>query len=161
MRHTLGIALALSALAGGAGCVNTDPAVFVEASIASPAAAVTGGALGTQLTGGFQLNLHLGARASGASDVAVRSFEITDADQTASIVAPLEAVTTTTLPVTVEPDSDVTVSFTFDTGADLLPTEARDALCAPAGIRVTGALEDSLQDGATPVASGIFQAACM
>jgi hypothetical protein len=161
MRHTFGLALALPALAAGAGCVDTDAAVFVEASIASPAAAASGGALGTQLTGGFQLELHLGPRASGRSDVSVRSFEITDAGQTSSIVAPLEAVTATALPVGVEPGSDVTVSFTFDTGADLLPVEARDALCAPAGIRVTGALEDSLQDGATPVASEVFQATCM
>lgn len=161
MRHAPGIALVAAALAAATGCTDTDAAVFVEASIASPSAAVTGGTLGTGLAGGFQLDLHLGPRASGASEVSIRSFEITDAGQAASIVAPLEAGSTTTLPVLVEPDGDVTVAFTFDTGADLLPAEARDGLCDPAGIRVVGAIEDSLQDGATPVASEVFVATCL
>lgn len=161
MRHAFGIALVAAALAAGTGCIDDDAAVFVDASIAAPSAAVTGGALGTELTGGFQLALHLGPRASGASQVSVRSFEITSADQSTSIVAPLEAVAGTALPVVVEPDADVTVAFTFDTGADLLPAEAQDGLCDPAGIRVVGTIEDSLQDGATPVASEVFVAGCM
>ncbi|MCC6556687.1 MAG: hypothetical protein IT372_27315 [Polyangiaceae bacterium] len=161
MRLTFTIALAAAALTAGAGCIDTDAAVFVEPAISGPSAAVTGGTLGTQLTGGFRLELHLGPRASGASQVSIRSFEITDAAQTAAIVSPLEAVTATALPVTVETDSDVAVEFTFDTGADLLPAEARDPLCAAEGIRITGSIQDSLQDGATPVASAVFQATCM
>jgi hypothetical protein len=34
-------------------------------------------------------------------------------------------------------------------------------LCAKDGIRIAGAIEDSLQDGATPVASAVFHADCM
>jgi len=82
MRFTFTIALAALALTAGAGGVDADAVVFVEPAISGPSAAVTGGALGTQLTGSFRLDLHLGPRASGASQVSIRSFEITDAAQT-------------------------------------------------------------------------------
>ncbi|WP_437315581.1 hypothetical protein [Sorangium sp. So ce385] len=153
-------AAALAALAGG--CIDTDAAVFVDPSIAAPEATVSSSALGTGLQASFALKLHLGPRASGPSRVAVRGFEISSADQKTAIVAPLPAETTTPLPVEVAPDSDVTVEFTFDTGAagTTLPAEAAAALCAAEGIRVTGTIEDSLEDGATPVASAVFHARC-
>ncbi|AUX47357.1 hypothetical protein SOCE26_088760 [Sorangium cellulosum] len=155
--------LAPAALAAAAaGCIDTDAAVFVDPSITSPTATVAKSALGTQLTVSFTLDLHLGARASGVSRVAVRTFEITSADQATSIVTPLPAETTTPLPVEVAPGSDVRVAFTFDSseGGGLLPGDAEAALCAEQGIRVTGVIEDSLEDGATPVASDTFRASC-
>ncbi|XXX75270.1 hypothetical protein WMF30_47245 [Sorangium sp. So ce134] len=153
-------AAALASLASG--CIDTDAAVFVEPSIAAPEAIVSSSALGTGLQASFALRLHLGPRASGPSRVAVRAFEISSADQKTAIVAPLPAETTTALPVEVAPDSDVTVAFTFDTGAagTTLPAEAAAALCAAEGIRITGAIEDSLEDGATPVASAVFHPRC-
>ncbi len=65
------------------------------------------------------------------------------------------------LPVEVAPDSDVFVPFNVDTGAQggMLPADVAAALCAPEGIRITGAIEDSLEDRATPVASAVFRAA--
>ncbi|WP_437673636.1 hypothetical protein [Sorangium sp. So ce131] len=155
--------LAAAALAAAAaGCIDTDAAVFVDPSITSPAATVATSALGAQLAVSFTLELHLGARASGPSRVAVRTFEIASADQETSIVAPLAAETTTPLPVEVAPGSDVRVAFTFDSseGGGLLPEGVAAALCAAEGIRVTGAIEDSLEDGATPVASDTFAASC-
>jgi len=159
----LPLALALSlSLSAGAGCIDDNEAVvFVEPSIAEPRAEVSGGVLGTQLSGSFALRLILGPRASGPSQVSLQSFEVKSADQSTSIVAPLEATTTTPQPVEVAPDSEVTLDLTFDTGADPLPAELRDALCDPAGIRITGTLQDSLQDGATTFASGVFSASCM
>ncbi|WP_437982119.1 hypothetical protein [Sorangium sp. So ce117] len=144
------------------GCINTDAAVFVEPSIAAPEATVSSSALGTGLTASFALELHLSARASGPSRVAVRTFAITSADQKTSIVEPLPVETTAALPVEVAPDSDVTVAFTVDTGAQggTLKADAAAALCAAEGIRITGAIEDSLEDGATPVASAVFHADC-
>lgn len=161
MQYALVPLLAAAALAVGTGCIDTDATVFVDASIASPSAAVTAATLGTQLSGGFQLQLHLGPRASGPSEVTLRSFEINNAAQTTAIISPLEAVTSVSLPIKVDLDSDVSVPFTFDTGADLLPSEVQAPLCDPGGLRITGTIQDSLQDGATPVASEIFQAACM
>lgn len=160
--QTAVLAAAAALAASALGCIDTDAAVFVDASIASPSAVVSAGALGTNLSAIFQLELHLGPRASGPSQVNVRAIEITNADQSASIVAPLEAVPDRTLPVEVAPDSDVVVVFSFDTATDGAPLapEAYDALCA-GEIRIAASVEDSLQDGATPAASAPFQATCM
>ncbi|WP_438039702.1 hypothetical protein [Sorangium sp. So ce128] len=162
-RRSAATTLAVAVLAVAAsGCINTDAAVFVEPSIAAPEATVSSNALGTGLIASFALELHLGARASGPSRVAVRTFAISSADQKTSIVEPLPVETTAALPVEVAPDSDVTVAFTVDTGAQggTLPADAAAALCAAEGIRITGAIEDSLEDGATPVASAVFHADC-
>ncbi|WP_437974818.1 hypothetical protein WMF11_42150 [Sorangium sp. So ce295] len=162
-RRSAATTLAAAALAiMASGCINTDAAVFVEPSIAAPEATVSSNALGTGLTASFALELHLSARASGPSRVAVRTFAITSADQKTSIVEPLPVETTAALPVEVAPDSDVTVAFTVDTGAQggTLKADAAAALCAAEGIRITGAIEDSLEDGATPVASAVFHADC-
>ncbi|WP_438016089.1 hypothetical protein WMF18_35375 [Sorangium sp. So ce315] len=155
-------AAAATLAAAASGCIDTDAAVFVAPSIAAPEATVAAGALGASLEARFTLELHLGPRASGPSRVAVRGFEIASADQKTSIVAPLPVETATALPVEVAPGSDVTVVFTVDTGAEggTLPGEAAAALCAAEGIRITGSIEDSLEDGATPVASEVFHARC-
>jgi hypothetical protein len=156
------LALALGALGSGAGCIDEDEAVvFVEATIEAPRAEVSGGTLGTQLTGSFALRLNLGPRASGPSQVSLQSFAITGADQVTTLVSPLEATTTAAQPVEVPPDSAVIVELTFDSGADLLPAELQAGLCDPAGIRITGTVQDSLQDGATLAASPVFVATCM
>ncbi|MFT3774406.1 MAG: hypothetical protein QM820_54295 [Minicystis sp.] len=146
-----------------AGCPNTDTAVFVEPSVASPTLTVAGSALGASVSGGFTLSLHLGARASGPSAVSLGQFAIQDATQTADIVSPLTLDSgSTSLPVTVEPDSDVQVALTFDTGAKLLPADVKDKLCAAAGVVITGTLQDSLQDTSTPVDSAVIHASgCM
>jgi hypothetical protein len=154
-------ALAAALLVVTSGCVNTDPAVFVEASIASPSATVTAGALGANVVASFQLVLHLGARASGPSAVSVQTFEITSADRRSSIVSPLAVTTTAKLPVEVAPDSDVTVDFTYDSGARPRMQDDVMPLCATDGIRIQGTIEDSLEGGATPVASDVFHAGCM
>lgn len=130
--------------------------MFVEASIGSPSATIGSVALGTTLAGSFVLNLHLGPRASGPSEVRVQKFAIANAARTAVIVDPLEVSSATTFPVTVEPDGDVAVAFEFSTGKTTLAAETFDALCGAGGLRITGAIEDSLQDGATPVESEPF-----
>src|SRR5262249_60696592 len=84
--------LLLSALSTA--CVNTDAAVFVEPHVANPAATVTGGALGVSLTGSFDLTLHLGPRASGASMVTPGAVKILDAKQMGELVSSLPVTTT-------------------------------------------------------------------
>ena len=151
-----GLALAASA------CVNTDPAVFVEARITGPSAKVTASAVagfGAKLDGLFVVSLHLGARASGPSEVSLRAFSITNADQTKTLVDTLPvayADTTQHDPVTVEPDSTVPVPLSFTTGKALLKADEQDALCKAGGLRIVGALQDSLQSGATPLTSEVF-----
>jgi hypothetical protein len=138
------------------GCPNTDTAVFVAPEIAAPAADLSSSAFGIGLTGSFRLNLHLGARASGPSEVSIGSFEIVDAGQKSTIVASLPVETTTRFPVTVEPDGDVSVEFTFDSGTEPLPAELEGELCDPAGVVVKGVVEDALLNAPTPVFSAVF-----
>jgi len=143
-------------------CVNTDAAVFVDPTLTQAEATVSGGTLGTSVKGSFQLSLHLGPRATGPSQVNPGTFSILDAEQKGSIVSPLPVVSTTTFPVTVELDSDVDVAFTFDTGAKPLPADVMPKLCDPAGVVLGGAIEDSLQNHATPFASAVFHpSGCM
>ena len=149
--------LALVALLTGCD-VDTDAAVFVDPSISGPSATVAASTLGTSLEGGFGLRLHLGPRASGASQVGIGQFSIQGADQKTTIVSPLEVAADKTFPVTVDVDSDVDVAFTFDTGAKHLPKEKAQELCPADGIIVSGVIQDSLQDGATPVYSPAFHA---
>jgi len=140
-----------------AACVDTDAAVFVAVAVDAPRAEVTTTAFGIALTGAFTLTLHLGPRATGASQVQLLSAKVLDAKQTGEIIGALPASTTTTLPVTVDLDSDVAVPFTFDTGAKL-PADLQGKLCDPAGIVIAGAIQDSLQSTSTPFASAVIHA---
>lgn len=141
-----------------AGCPNTDAAVFVDPTLGTPTIEVSSSVLAAGVEGSFSLNLHLGARASGPSQVSIGQFEIQDAKKTGAIVTPLPLdAGSTQLPVTVEPDSDVAVTLTFDmeTNADAVMK-----LCDPAGVIITGTIEDSLQDTATPVESAVVKPIC-
>lgn len=141
---------------GLAGCPNTDPSVFVDAEITDPKATVTPGALGTSLAGSFTLTLHLGARAADSSKVELGAFSIQSADRKTTIVEPLAASSTTTFPVTVDPDSDVSAAFTFDTGKSPLPADVATELCAAGGVVISGVVDDSLKGGSTPFVSDAF-----
>jgi hypothetical protein len=140
------------------GCINTDPTIFVEPTLSAPAATVASSVLGTGITGGsFQLDLHLGPRASGPSTVTLGEFSIEDAAQTAPIVPSLTVASTPQFPVTVGLDSTVDTSFTFGTGADLLAPSVAAQLCAAAGVVISATINDSLQEGKPTVAvSPIF-----
>src|SRR5262249_5350752 len=143
-------------------CINTDAAVFVEPTATNPAATVMGSALGVSLTGSFDLKLHLGPRATGPSMVTPGTFTILDAQQMGAIVSPLPVTTTPPFPVTVELDSDVNMAAKFDTGTTLLMTDVKTKLCDPAGVVIGGAIQDSLQNHATPFTSAVFHpAGCM
>lgn len=151
-------ALAAGALAASlAGCVADNEAiVFVSPSVEDPSVNVAAGALGTTLTGSYRLLLRLGPRASGPSQVTVQKFEIANADQSKSLVSTLEATADAMFPVTVDPDSDVSVLFTIDYGGSVLSATTADDLCGAGGLVIAGTIKDSLQDGATPVASSVF-----
>lgn len=155
------ITLSLAALGAGAGCDGAEEStVFVEASIVNPKADVSGDTLGTYFSGTFALHLNLGDGASEASQVSLQSFAVTGADQGTVIVPSLEATTTTAMPVSVGPGSRVIVDMTFDSQANPLAVELKDTLCNPAGIRISGVVQDSLQDGTTAATSDVFTATC-
>ncbi len=138
-----------------ASCVNTDAAVFVEPSIEKPTAAVAGSALGVTISGNFNLKLHLGARASGPSEVSLGAFGILDAKQSAEITSIQLGASAIQFPDTVEPDVDALATFPFDLGSKTLPVDTRAKLCDPAGVIIRGTIQDSLLGGSTPFFSPI------
>lgn len=138
-----------------AGCIDTDTAIFVDATIDSPSVDVGDEALGVTLSGDFQLTLHLGARASGPSEVTYGSFALKTASGTV-LVESLPASPSIPSPADVEPGgTDTLVTFTIDTGTDLLPATLKDQLCAEQVI-IAGILDDSLATTSTPVESEPF-----
>ncbi|HVK67171.1 MAG TPA: hypothetical protein VM694_21945 [Polyangium sp.] len=138
-----------------AGCIGeNEDVVFVEPRIEAPTTDVKIGVFGVTVTGSFKLTLALGPRASGPSTVQVGAVAITDAPNQQSIVSSLSLISTQPFPVTVQPDSEVTIDFEFD---KMISEATADALCLPAGIRIAGTLQDSLEVGATSVASDVFQ----
>lgn len=158
MKRSLCSAL-LAAACLTAGCIDTDPAVFVEPAIDSPQLVLTSEALGVSLSGSFQLTLHLGARASGESQVSYGAFALlNDAGDVVIESLPVEASAPS--PVTVEPGgADTAVSFDIDSGADLLPAELADQLCGGL-VTISAVLEDSLATTSTSVESEPFSVAC-
>lgn len=150
--------IAAGALAASTtGCIADNEAlVFVEPILEEPKASVDSGALGTSLTGSFRLRLRLGPRASGPSQVSIQKFEITNADQSKSIVSPLETTAEPAFPLTVKPDSDVSALLTIDLGGGVLPQSTAEGLCDAGGIKIAGLIQDSLEDGASPVDSAVF-----
>lgn len=137
------------------GCIDTDTAVFVDATIDSPGVEVGDEALGVTLSGEFQLTLHLGARASGPSEVSYASFSLKTASGTV-VVESLPVSPSLPSPADVEPGgTDTVVTFTIDTGTDLLPAELKEQLCAEQVV-IAGIIEDSLATTGTPVESEPF-----
>ena len=150
---TLVALLGLGAL--GPAC-NLDAAVFVEPTIESPRLAIEGGVLGSALKGEFTLTLHLGARASGPSEVSFGAFSLVDADGQV-VLDGLPVEPSRPSPITVEPDSDEVVVFTIDSGDEPVADALAAAICA-GDLAVRGTLEDSLESGSSPVESDQFAA---
>ncbi len=136
------------------GCIDTDTAVFVDATIDNPSLTVTEETLGTALDGSFELTLHLGARASGPSTVTFQSFSLESEDGTVLVES---------LPVSspdqnagVEPGgTDTVVTFTISTEDGLLESAVKDQICA-GSVVVSGVIQDSLATSTTPVESEPF-----
>ncbi len=150
-------ALALILLLSPA-CIDTDTAVFVDATLDNPTLTVDQATLGTSMSGSFELTLHLGARASGPSEVTFQSFSLKDANGDV-IVESLPVEASSPSPITVEPGgADSVVTFSIDTGADLLAAEVVDQICA-GEVFISGVIDDSLATSSTPVESEPFSPA--
>lgn len=138
-----------------AACVNPDQSIFIEPAIKNATAFVGTHPLGTSIKGEFTLNLHLGPRASGSSQVTLGAFSILDSGQTAAITSVQIEATATEFPVTVDLDSFSFVALTFNLGNKLLPIEAKGQLCDPTGVIISGTIQDSLLGGSTSFFSKI------
>lgn len=146
--------LAAVALSGSAGCgVNTDPSIFVELTVKDPTVDVANSTtLGTAITGGFTLEVHLGARAAGSSEVAVQQFELVSKDENTVVVESLPlAADGQPLPLTVEPDTDEDVAIVIDLGSKLLAKDIGQKLCNFGEVKYRGSITDSLRGTTLPV----------
>jgi len=141
------------------GCIDTDAAVFVEASISEPATTITTNSLGTYVGGSFQVGFHLGPRASGPSEVALRTFSLMSADQTTEVAPSLKVTTAPDFPVGVNVDSDVGVSVTYAEQDNPQPVDAVEQICGAAGIVIVGTFDDSLRGGSITAVSAPYSAA--
>jgi hypothetical protein len=148
----------LASTGSGVGCIDTDTAVFVDATVGAASVAVGGSGLQITLTGSFALDLHLGARASGASEVTYTSFSLKAADDTV-LVESLLVTPDKPSPVAVEPGSDVVVTFTIDSGPDSIGQDLKDRTCA-GQVKIAGVIEDSLESESSPIESEPFTPTC-
>lgn len=146
------IAPLAAGLLASVGCVNTDPTIFTEVTPKDFSVNVEQQALGAQITGGFTLELHLGARAAGSSEVDIQQFEIISKDENTIIVDSLPlAVDGQELPIVVEPDTDADVVVKIDYGSQLEENSVGDNLCNFGLVRFRGSVTESLKGGTVPV----------
>jgi len=140
------------------GCINTDEAIFVEASIRDGSGSIETSSLSTGFSGSFAVDLHLGLRASGPSDVQLGGFSVQTADRLTTIVQVLKTTSQPAFPVFVTPsDDDLPVQVSFAATDNLLDNTAQEDLCAPEGVLIVGALQGSLRGSTISPASLPFQ----
>ena len=132
------------------GCGSKD-AVTLGAKVRNVQISVEQKTLGTQLGGGFELFLEVGAEASGGSTVTLETFGLVRGGDT--LDSPLQATPQgVTFPLTVGKGQSKTVSFVIDS-ASLLDPATKDAICA-GPVRVSGSIKDTLSGGErTPLSS--------
>ncbi len=134
------------------GCIDTDAAVFVETTISEPTATAQSNALASGLGGSFEVKFHLGSRASGDSEVTLRSVSVSNADRSQTLAQALKVATAPAFPVNVPRGGDSFVTVSYSADDNLFEPDALTALCDPAGIVVSLNFDDGLL-GATGVAS--------
>ena len=126
------------------GCINTDPAVFVESSIASPSIAVQSSALATGINGSFVLSLHLGARASGPSTTSLAAASLVDEDGEATLASTLGFTAMPPLPTSVPVNETLAITVSLAAIDNQLPADQRAAICGTT-LRIRALVEDSLR----------------
>jgi hypothetical protein len=141
-------------LGAGTGCVNTDPTVFVDASLADGTVTVAKGPLVSTVAGSFTIDFHLGPRAADTAEVSLGALSLVNADRSTTFVPSLAVVTAPAFPVRVELDSDVVVTVSFSAQDNQLQTATYDAICGAGSVVISGAFEDSLRGTTSTMASG-------
>lgn len=144
--------LIISALASTA--CDPDTAVFVEADLTNGNIALQSSSLGVGIGGSFDASLHLGDRASGPSEVQLRSISLASADRSQSYVD-LQAVTDVPFPVTVNVDDTVDVTFSFNPDDNFGEASLADDLCS-GPLVIVGVFEGSLRGGSIDDATEAF-----
>ena len=138
------------------GCINTDPAIFVEASLQQPTIAIEGSVLASAIAGGVVLDLHLGPRASGPATVSLVSGQLLSANGTGPLLDGLSMTSAPSMPLTVGLDEDVEVRFSLAASDNLIDEATVNALCEPGSMTFSIGIDDSLRGGGVSATSGVF-----
>jgi hypothetical protein len=147
--------------AGLSGCIDTDAAVFVDATIVDASATVESSSLVTALSGSFTLQLHLGPRANDAAEVKLNAVSVTNPDRTVTLVDALGALPSQPFPLTVGIDSDVSVTFSAPADENQLEAAKAAEICGAGGLVFVVVLDDSLRGGSiTPASDAVVPAGC-
>jgi hypothetical protein len=165
--------LLLLALSIGTSCSANKDAVAVSASIANASVAVakTAAGLVSNLSGGFDVYLELGARASGPTDVTLVTFSLVRAETNQPLLTsgkPLSVVSSGASPIHLNPGDKASVHLDISaSGAQgkATPMEITNAdltaICGAGSLKILGQLKDSSMGDATSVASmGISPTGC-
>ena len=149
--RALCIAFALAACACG-----SKGAVTVTAQIQNPTLTPTAVALGTALTGSFDLILDLGPEAPKAATVTPKSFAIRNAG--GEIASTLSVTYAEEPPYELAPGASKSIACTLD-ASKLLDASVSSALCA-GDVWYSAALSDTLTSNTITTASVPFAPSC-
>ncbi len=140
-----------------AAACGSKGAVSLVASLEQPTLTARSAALGTELSGGFELVLSLGKEAPSGSSVELGNFVIKG--PSGALVDALSLAADADFPVSVAPGESQRVHLALD-GGGLVAEEVKDALCA-AELWYAGDVLDAANGGKpTPVSSAHFQPTC-
>lgn len=152
--HRLCSVVLLALLSAGCG---SKGAVSLVANVENPSLTVEQAALGTTLTGGFELVLELGEYADGGTDVSLATFGLYRGSQ--ELVSALSLSSDVDFPVRVGPGESRRIRLTLEPG-ETQQSVIGDALCA-AGVEFRGGVTDSANDGKpTAAESAEFEPSC-
>lgn len=141
-------------LAAGLPACGSKESVALGASIFDPSVEVERSAVGSDVTGGFELELTLGDYAEDSTQVTLGTFAIQR--DGVDVLAPL-SLGGTEFPVTLAVGSVQRFSLTF---LQSPPLDVADSLCE-GDLEFFGSLTDSLSgDRSTTVRSGAFEPSC-
>lgn len=138
------------------GCINTDAAVFIEASFSNAALTVESSSLAVGLSGSATLSLHLGPRAAGPSTARLLSLSLLDATGTTTLASSLGFESSPVQPVTIGLDETVDLSLTLSATDNTLESGAMSSLCA-GPVRLRTVIDDSLRGASILAESEPFE----
>ena len=148
MSKGAGFAAAALVVLGVVGCGSKD-SVTLSGKVTNVSLAIDQNALGTYLSGDFDLSLKLGSYASDPVSVEAPTFVLTDATTHSELGGrPLDATTPdVSFPIEIDPGDERTISFEIR-GTEPLAVDVADRLCeGPLSIR--GTVPHSLHGGGT------------
>lgn len=139
-----------------ASACGSKGAVSLSARIDNPTLSAHMAALGTELTGAFDLVLELGQAAPGATRVELGTFSLKNGD--GALENALSLSSDQTFPIDVQPSQSVTVHMMLESGT-LVATDVASAICG-GEVWYAGNVTDAASSGPVLTSSSRFEPTC-